>query len=145
MARNFFEFWAKNKPIWVSGKTKNIPGTNWLNIIKYKENCVYYMFCWILLFTCFLYCQGMSVTSFAFCLQCMYTLFAYLPISEIRKKGHWCLTQTAVFKIYLFYFLNLFIIYYFSPENLEIGTSRFLGVFKLGNQDTGRYVFIYIM
>ena len=30
MARNFFGFLAKNKPVWVSGKTKNIPSANWL-------------------------------------------------------------------------------------------------------------------
>ena len=30
MARNFFGFLAKNKPVWASGKTKNIPGANWL-------------------------------------------------------------------------------------------------------------------
>ena len=30
MAINFFGFLAKNKPVWASGKTKNIPGANWL-------------------------------------------------------------------------------------------------------------------
>ena len=30
MARNFVGFLAKNKLVWVSGKTKNIPGANWL-------------------------------------------------------------------------------------------------------------------
>ena len=33
MARNVFGFLAKNKPIWVSGKSKNIPGANWLSIL----------------------------------------------------------------------------------------------------------------
>ena len=32
MARNLFGFLAKNKPVWVSGKTKNIPGANWLRL-----------------------------------------------------------------------------------------------------------------
>ena len=32
MAIIFFGFLAKNKPVWVSGKTKNIPGTNWLTV-----------------------------------------------------------------------------------------------------------------
>ena len=32
MARNLFGFLAKNKPVWVSGKTKNIPGANWLKL-----------------------------------------------------------------------------------------------------------------
>ena len=30
MARIFLGFLAKNQPVWVSGKTKNIPGANWL-------------------------------------------------------------------------------------------------------------------
>ena len=30
MAQIFFGFLAKNKPVWASGKTKNIPGANWL-------------------------------------------------------------------------------------------------------------------
>ena len=34
MARNFFGFLAKNKPVWVSRKTKNIPGANWLRAIS---------------------------------------------------------------------------------------------------------------
>ena len=44
MARNFFGFLAKNKPVWVSGKTKNIPGANWLNkvgtSINYPEKMI---------------------------------------------------------------------------------------------------------
>ena len=34
MARNFFGFLSKNKPVWVSGKTKNIPGANWLTFLS---------------------------------------------------------------------------------------------------------------
>ena len=32
MDRIFFGFLAKNKPVWVSGKTKIIPGANWLKV-----------------------------------------------------------------------------------------------------------------
>ena len=36
--------------------------------------------------------------------------------------------------IYLFLFFIFY--YYLSPEKWEIGTSQFLGVFKLGNRDS---------
>ena len=38
MARNFFGFWAKNKPVQQSRKTKNILGANWLIIKEQKFN-----------------------------------------------------------------------------------------------------------
>ena len=64
-------------------------------------------------------------------------IFTYLPTFEIQKKRHWCLIQTSGFLFNLFiYVLFLFFKYYFSPENQEIGTFRFLGVFKLGNRDS---------
>ena len=39
MARIFFGFLAKNKPVWVSGKTKNIPGANWLRCSALHITC----------------------------------------------------------------------------------------------------------
>ena len=54
--------------------------------------------------------------------------YTYLPTFEIRKKGHWC---SFIFIFNIIFFLN-----YFSPENWDSGTSRFLGIFKLGNWDS---------
>ena len=68
-----------------------------------------------------------------------HTTIAYLATFEIRKKGHWCLIQTAGFYLYIYLFcIYVFFKYYFSPEDQEIGSSRFLGVFKLGNRDSPR-------